>query len=218
MTKITTLLFDLDGTLINTNELIISSFLHTLDHYFPEQYKREDVYPFMGPTLVDTFSGIDAERTEEMIAHYRKFNLENHDMLVTEFDGVFETIRTLKENNFKLAIVSTKLRDTVIKGLKLTNLYQFFDTIVALDDVTEPKPHPEPLLKALQELGSRPEETIMIGDNFHDIEGGKNAGTVTAGVAWSVKGKEFLQSYHPDYMLETMPELLDILEIGVQEK
>lgn len=218
MTKITTLLFDLDGTLINTNELIISSFLHTLNHYFPEQYKREDVYPFMGPTLFETFSSIDAERTEEMITHYREFNLENHDMLVTEFDGVFETIRTLKENNFKLAIVSTKLRDTVIKGLKLTNLYPFFDTIVALDDVTHPKPHPEPLLKALQEIGSKPEEAIMIGDNFHDIEGGKNAGTLTAGVAWSVKGKEFLQSFHPDYMLDTMPELLDIVKIGVPEK
>ncbi|OCA89094.1 pyrophosphatase PpaX [Pseudobacillus wudalianchiensis] len=218
MTKITTLLFDLDGTLINTNELIISSFLHTLNHYFPDQYKREDVYPFMGPTLVETFSGIDAERTEEMIARYRKFNLENHDMLVTEFTGVFETIRTLKENNFKLAIVSTKLRDTVIKGLKLTNLYPFFDTIVALDDVTHPKPHPEPLLKALQEVGSKPEEAMMIGDNFHDIEGGKNAGTLTAGVAWSVKGKGFLQSFDPDYMLEAMPDLLDILKIGVSEK
>ncbi|MEK4028043.1 MULTISPECIES: pyrophosphatase PpaX [Bacillaceae] len=218
MTKITTLLFDLDGTLINTNELIISSFLHTLNHYFPEQYKREDVYPFMGPTLVETFSSIDAERVEEMVTRYRTFNLENHDLLVTEFDGVYETIRTLKENNFKLAIVSTKLRDTVIKGLKLTNLYPFFDTIVALDDVTHPKPHPEPLLKALQEVGSQPEEAMMIGDNFHDIEGGKNAGTLTAGVAWSVKGKEFLQSFQPDYMLDAMPDLLDIVKIGVPEK
>ncbi|MFK2825462.1 pyrophosphatase PpaX [Bacillus sp. B190/17] len=218
MTKITTLLFDLDGTLINTNELIISSFLHTLNHYFPERYKREDVYPFMGPTLVETFSSIDEERVEEMTARYRAFNLQNHDALVTEFDGVFETIRTLKENNFKLAIVSTKLRDTVIKGLKLTNLYPFFDVIVAMDDVTHTKPHPEPLLKALTALDSKPEEAIMVGDNFHDINGGKNAGTLTAGVAWSVKGKEFLQSFHPDYMLETMPDLLDILQIGKVEK
>lgn len=172
----------------------------------------------MGPTLVETFSSIDAERVEEMVTRYRTFNLENHDLLVTEFDGVYETIRTLKENNFKLAIVSTKLRDTVIKGLKLTNLYPFFDTIVALDDVTHPKPHPEPLLKALQEVGSQPEEAMMIGDNFHDIEGGKNAGTLTAGVAWSVKGKEFLQSFQPDYMLDAMPDLLDIVKIGVPEK
>ncbi|KAB7706471.1 pyrophosphatase PpaX [Bacillus aerolatus] len=218
MTKITTLLFDLDGTLINTNELIISSFLHTLDHYFPQSYKREDVYPFMGPTLHETFSSIDEERTEEMVARYRAFNIDNHDALVTEFDGVFETIRTLKENNFKMAIVSTKMRDTVIKGLKLTNLYQFFDVIVGLDDVTHPKPHPEPLQKALEALGSKPEEAIMIGDNYHDIDGGKNAGTLTAGVAWSIKGKEFLQTFHPDFMLDTMPELLDIVKVGAAEK
>ncbi|WP_100332309.1 pyrophosphatase PpaX [Bacillus xiapuensis] len=214
MKNLTTLLFDLDGTLINTNELIISSFLHTLHHYYPNRYKREDVYPFMGPTLVETFSNIDPERTEEMVQRYRAYNLANHDALVTQFDGVFETVRTLKENDYKLAIVSTKMRDTVIKGLKLTNLYPFFDVIVALDDVKHPKPHPEPLQKALNALGSKPEEALMIGDNYHDINGGKNAGTKTAGVSWSVKGKEFLQSFHPDYMLDSMADLLDILEIG----
>ncbi|KKB38676.1 Inorganic pyrophospatase PpaX [Bacillus thermotolerans] len=218
MTKITTLLFDLDGTLINTNELIISSFLHTLNHYFPEQFKREDVYAFMGPSLTETFTKLDEERAEEMMNHYRAFNIENHDALVTEFEGVFETIRTLKENGYKMAIVSTKLRDTVIKGLKLTNLYQFFDVIVGLDDVTHPKPDPEPLRKALEALGSKPEEAIMIGDNYHDIEGGQNTGTLTAGVAWSIKGREFLETFHPDYMLETMPDLLDILEIGETRK
>ncbi|WP_338751467.1 pyrophosphatase PpaX [Bacillus sp. FJAT-52991] len=218
MKNITTLLFDLDGTLINTNELIIASFLHTLDYYFPNQYQREDVYPFMGPTLVETFSSIDPDRVDEMVERYRTYNLAKHDELVTEFDGVYDTIRTLKENGYKLAIVSTKMRNTVIKGLKLMNLYDFFEVIVALDDVTEPKPHPEPLQKALAALGSTPEEAMMIGDNYHDIEGGKNAGTLTAGVSWSVKGKEFLQTFDPDYMLDTMSELLDILQVSTVNK
>ena len=68
--KITTLLFDLDGTLIDTNELIIKSFMHTLGHYYPDRYKREDILPFMGPPLVETFSSIDPERTEEMVQRY----------------------------------------------------------------------------------------------------------------------------------------------------
>ncbi|MBM7648763.1 pyrophosphatase PpaX [Bacillus ectoiniformans] len=214
MKNINTLLFDLDGTLINTNELIVSSFLHTLNHYYPNQYVREDVYPFLGPTLHETFHKMNPEAVEEMITHYRAFNHAKHDELVTEFEGVFETIRTLKENNYKLAIVSTKIRETVIRGLKLTNLDQFFDVIISLDEVTNPKPDPEPLYKALDLLDSRPEEAIMIGDNYHDIDGGKNAGTLTAGVAWSIKGKEFLETFKPDFMLETMPDLLDILEIG----
>ncbi|MEM1503004.1 pyrophosphatase PpaX [Domibacillus sp. 8LH] len=218
MKNITTLLFDLDGTLINTNELIVQSFLHTLNHYFPNQYEREDVYPFMGPPLIDTFEALDKERTMEMVDHYRAFNHEKHDALVTEFEGVYETIRTLHENGYKMAIVSTKIHETVLKGLKLTNLDPFFDVVIGLDDVEHAKPHPEPVQKALAALGSKPEEAIMVGDNYHDIEGGKNAGVQTAGVAWSLKGRDFLNTYDPDYMLESMADLLDILQVGASQK
>jgi pyrophosphatase PpaX len=214
--RITTLLFDLDGTLIDTNELIISSFIHTLNHYYPDQYKREDVLPFMGPPLADTFMKIDSERVDEMIERYRKYNLENHDLLVKEFDGVYETIQALHEQGYKMAIVSTKIRDTVIKGLRLTKLDKFFDVVVGLDDVNHAKPDPEPLQKALQQLGSTPDEALMIGDNSHDILGGKNAGTKTAGVAWSAKGKEYLAQFEPDYMLEHIQDLFDILQVSKQ--
>ncbi|WP_382549482.1 HAD hydrolase-like protein, partial [Streptomyces sp. NPDC057131] len=104
---------DLDGTLIDTNELIISSFLHTLDFYYPGKYIREDVIPFMGPTLMETFGSIDAQRAEEMAAKYRAYNLENHDRIVTIFEGVYDTIKILKENGYKIAIVTTKLSDVV---------------------------------------------------------------------------------------------------------
>lgn len=211
--QVNTVLFDLDGTLIDTNELIISSFLHTLGNYYPDRFKREDVIPFLGPTLKETFESIDAEKVDEMIAVYRKFNLSQHDLLVKEFDGVFQTVQQLKEAGFKIGIVTTKVLMVVEKGLKLTKLDSFFDVIVALDHVEKPKPDPEPILKAMELLGSKPEETIMVGDNSHDILGGKNAGTKTAGVAWSVKGKEFLLGFNPDYILDNMTDLLDILEV-----
>ncbi|MFD2214702.1 pyrophosphatase PpaX [Metabacillus endolithicus] len=212
--KINTLLFDLDGTLINTNELIIESFLHTLHWYYPDQYKREDVLPFIGPTLYDTFNSINAEKVEEMVKVYRKFNHEQHDVLVKEYETVFETVKTLKEKGFKLGIVTTKIRATVNMGLTLTKLDQFFDVVVTLDDVENAKPHPEPVLKALEQLGSKPEEAIMVGDNHHDVEAGKNAGTKTAGVAWSIKGRDYISSHNPDYLLETMSDLLPI--VGVE--
>ncbi|MCM3162183.1 pyrophosphatase PpaX [Metabacillus litoralis] len=212
--KINTLLFDLDGTLINTNELIIESFLHTLHSYYPDQFKREDVLPFIGPTLYDTFNSINPEKVEEMVKVYRKFNHEQHDVLVKEYETVFETVKTLKEKGFKLGIVTTKIRATVNMGLTLTKLDQFFDVVVTLDDVENAKPHPEPVLKALEQLGSKPEETIMVGDNHHDVEAGKNAGTKTAGVAWSIKGRDYISSHNPDYLLETMSDLLPI--VGVE--
>lgn len=210
-TNISTILFDLDGTLIDTNDLIIHSFLHTLDRYYPGQYKREDVLPFMGPTLVETFESINKEKTEEMIKVYRDFNISQHDDYVTEFEGVYDTVQTLHQQGYKLGIVTTKMMHTVEKGLKLSKLDAFFDVVVALDHVEKPKPDPEPLLKALDELNSNPKEAIMIGDNHHDILGGKNAGTKTAGVAWSLKGEDYLRQFKPDYMLQNMRDLLPII-------
>ncbi|MFF2446899.1 pyrophosphatase PpaX [Neobacillus sp. NPDC058068] len=209
--KITTILFDLDGTLIDTNELIIATYLHTLEKYYPSKYKREDVLPFMGPTLQEAFSTVDLDRVEEMILEYRTFNLANHDALVKEFEGALETVQALFEKGYKLGIVTTKRHDMALKGLRLMNLDRYFEVIVAVDHVTKVKPDPEPLLNALEQLKSTPEESLMVGDNYHDILAGKNAGTLTAGVAWSIKGREYIAKYEPDYILDHMTDLLKIL-------
>jgi pyrophosphatase PpaX len=211
--KIDTVLFDLDGTLIDTNELIISSFLHTLEQYYPGRYQRNDVLPFLGPTLQETFEAINPGGFREMMTTYRTFNKANHDLLVTEFEGVTETVAALKEEGFKLGIVTTKLSDVVAMGLNLTGLNRYFEVIVALDHVEKAKPDPEPVFKALEALSSRPENAIMVGDNHHDILAGRNAGTLTAGVAWSIKGREHLAAYKPDYILEKMPDLLPVLGV-----
>lgn len=208
---VTTLLFDLDGTLIDTNELIIASYLHTLEKYYPGQYVREDVLPFMGPTLHESLGSIDPDRVEEMVFAYRAFNIAQHDAMVREFPCVYETIETLKKKDYKLGVVTTKRLDMALKGLRLMKLADFFDVIVAYDHVKKVKPDPEPILQALEQLGSTPSEAIMVGDNFHDILGGKNAGTLTAGVAWSIKGRDYIAKYEPDYILEQMPDLLTIL-------
>ncbi|MDR9797839.1 pyrophosphatase PpaX [Aeribacillus pallidus] len=209
--NIDTVLFDLDGTLINTNELIIESFLHTLNYYYPGKYQREDILPFIGPPLIDTFQRINLEKAEEMVRRYREFNHAQHDLLVKEYDHVHETVRALKEKGLKLGIVTTKIRDTVMMGLKLTEMDSFFDAIITLDDVQHAKPHPEPVLSALKLLGSEPSNALMVGDNLHDIEAGKNAGTLTAGVAWSIKGREYIESLKPDFVLDKMSDLLNIV-------
>jgi pyrophosphatase PpaX len=209
--NINTILFDLDGTLIDTNELIISTYLHTLEKYYPGKYKREDVLPFLGPTLHEVFENMNPERVEEMILEYRTYNLANHDLLVKEFAGVMETIETLKKKGYKLAIVTTKREDVAFKGLRLMKLDPFFDVMIAYDHVKKVKPDPEPIFLALEKLNSKPEETLMVGDNFHDVLAGKNAGTKTAGVAWTIKGRDYLAKFEPDYMLENMTDLLTIL-------
>ena len=209
--KITTLLFDFDGTLLDTNELIIQTFEHVLNRHFPGKYTRQDIYPFLGPTLDETFGLVDKKNAEQLIGEYREWNIANHDALSKEFDGVSKTLRALKEKGLKMAIVSTKKNHMVHKGMELLEVGNIFDTVIGYDDVLKTKPDPEPILLALERLNVDREEALMIGDNYHDIVGGQNAGVKTAGVAWSIKGEEFLQKYNPTYMLQHISDLHDIL-------
>ncbi|WP_144512985.1 pyrophosphatase PpaX [Bacillus sp. FJAT-22090] len=204
------LLFDLDGTILNTNELIIESFLHILGEKFPGKYDRESVLPFLGPTLRETFHAINPELTETLIEAYRTWNLQHHDQMVAPFDGVVETLHKLKEEGYKLAVVSTKRRDMIDRGIKLMNCETLFDTIIGLDDVTHAKPDPEPIELALERLAVAKEDALMIGDNFHDIVGGQRAGVDTAAVAWSIKGEAFLATFLPTYMIHHISDLLAI--------
>lgn len=210
---IRTILFDLDGTLIDTNELIIASFTHTLKKHSETPYTREQILSFIGPPLYDSLAQVDPDNVEAMVATYREHNLANHDKYVIAYPTVVDTIKTLKEKGYQLGIVTTKMRDTALLGLKLTGMEDAFDVVIGLDDVTNAKPHPEPIIKALTQLNANPLNAIMVGDNYHDIEAGQNAGIKTAGVAWSIKGKEVLATYKPDYMLEEMRDLLKILEV-----
>lgn len=205
-----TILFDLDGTLIDTNALIVASFKHTFER-FQLDFTDEEIIEFNGPPLIETFRKIDPARVEEMVATYRTHNFEVHDQYVTAFPKVAETLEELKDMDIKLGIVSTKMASGVRKGLEKTGLVDYFDAIISLDDVTHPKPHPEPVLKAMELLGAEGSSTIMVGDNSHDIEAGNNAGVRTAAVSWSQKGKERLLAYKPTYMLEEMTDLLRIV-------
>ncbi|MBU9674175.1 pyrophosphatase PpaX [Planococcus sp. CP5-4] len=213
---ITTLLFDFDGTLLDTNELIVQTFLSVLGEHFPGEYGREDVLHFIGPSLEQTFTKIAPGKVSELSDQYRRLNRTLHDELVSEYDGVAKTLRTLKSRGLKMAIVSTKREETILHGLKLMGVHDVFDALVALDHVQNPKPHPEPLELALRLLEADQQEALMIGDNSHDIEGGKNAGVRTAGVAWTAKGEEFLASFEPDFMLQHISDLLELTKAGVK--
>lgn len=206
------LLFDFDGTLLNTNTLIIETFRHVLGEYAPGKYTDEDYVRFIGPSLEQTFLAECPECAAEMVHKYRMWNQTHHDTLVSEYPNVKETLEALHAQGIKLAIVTTKIRTTMERGLQLMGVAHLFDVTITLDDVEHPKPHAQPIEKALAQLGVCREEAIMIGDNSHDIEGGKNAGVKTAGVAWSIKGEAFLRSLHPDYILHDMLDLLDIVK------
>jgi pyrophosphatase PpaX len=208
---IQTVLFDLDGTLINTNRLILASFQYTLDRYFPGQYTKEDLIPFIGEPLHASFSRVDARLAGEMVAVYREYNSRHHDQLVTEFPGVHETLQNLRKAGCHLGVVSTKRRDMVERGLTLTHMNDYFSTIVAGDEVGHFKPDPEPVETAIARLHATAEQTMMVGDSPADILAGSSAHVRTAAVSWSLKERSVLEGLHPDYFLDSMIDLLDIV-------
>lgn len=210
--SIRTILFDFDGTLIDTNELIYKSFVHTFKT-FGYSFTDEEILSFNGPPLRDTFTKINPELAEEMLQTYREHNYKHHDEYVTLFPNVRTTLEVLKQKGFNLGVVSAKMRVGVEQGMEITKIRSYFDTIITIDDVTKPKPHPEPVLKALEQLRTEPEVSLMVGDNYHDIKAGKNAGAKTAGVAWSIKGEAYLRKFEPTYMLQEMTDILTIVGV-----
>ncbi|MDQ0352544.1 pyrophosphatase PpaX [Alkalibacillus filiformis] len=209
---IKTLLFDLDGTLIDSNELIVASFQHTFKEHLGRDYTKEEILPFIGPPLKDTMDKLDEGQSEQMMKTYREHNALHHDAYIEMYDGVYETIKSLHEFGYPMAIVTTKIEKTARKGLELTGLDEFFDVVIGLDHVSQAKPDPEPVLKGMHALNGTLETTLMVGDNSHDIHAGQNAGTKTAAVGWSAKGRDYMESLNPDYVLNHISDLIDIIK------
>src|SRR5690625_8006770 len=127
-----------------------------------------------------------------MIQTYQENNHLIHDDYVRVFPYVIETIKQLKDKNIQIGIVTSKMRSGAIHGLTFTTLDQYIDTVVTVDDVTHSKPHPESVIKTMEQLNSKPRTTLMVGDNSHDILDGQRAGVRTAGVAWPQQGKRYV--------------------------
>jgi pyrophosphatase PpaX len=210
---ITTVLFDLDGTIVDTNELIIQSFLHTLAGVTAEPLTREAIIPNMGRPLAEQmklFSG--REDVEELVRKYREFNVSRHDELVREFPHVKETLAELRRRGLRLGVVTSKIRMTTEMGLKRCGLDGFMETVVTVEDVQRPKPDPEGIRKALRALGAEAGQAVMVGDSHYDIDAARNAGVLSVGVAWSLKGEDYLRQFRPDRIIRDMRELLEVVD------
>ncbi|MEM7135319.1 MAG: HAD-IA family hydrolase [Myxococcota bacterium] len=207
-----TFLFDLDGTLLDSIELILTSFHHTsrthLDRAFPDDYWLAGV----GTPLREQLSAIASNEAEldEMLQTYIAFNLAQHDALAKPFPGVTNAVIALHARGVPMALVTSKLRRGATRGLSLLGLESELSVMVCADDVTHGKPHPEPVLKALEALNVEPSEAIFIGDSVHDIEAGRAAGVATGAVGWGPFPRETLDVASPDRWFHSPEEWLDL--------
>jgi len=213
MKKIDTVLFDLDGTLIDTNKIIIQSFQYTFETHFPNiKMDVDKILTFIGPTLQQTFSEYtnDPFVIQDMITSYRKHYVENEMGLFEIYPNVIEVVTTLKEEGYNLGIVTSKFKEAAWPSFTHYDLDKLFDVFISLDEVEIPKPDRNPIDLALSRFGNT-KGAIMIGDNKSDILAGKNAGIYSAGVAWSIKGSAYLMQANPDFMLADMKDIYRVL-------
>jgi len=208
-------LFDLDGTLIDSVRLILDSYHHTLQvHGLPA---RSDAHWLagLGTPLRVQFSdwSDDPEQLNAMVLTYREYNFRHHDQRVSPYPGVPEMMRQLRAVGVRTALVTSKNREGAWRGLRITGLDEEFDVVIGADDVKEPKPHPEPVHTALERLGAPASDAVFVGDSVHDMASGRSAGVATAAVLWGPFTRADLGGSEPDHWLERPADLLPLVMI-----
>ena len=187
MNKYRLLLFDLDGTLANTDEMVVQSFYALYKIYKPRVVRsREELYYFSGPQIRETlkkeFPDYDLEEMREAFARISKSLYAPY---VTEYPDEIETLKALKEAGYLLGVVTNKGKPLTKYNLELCNLDDIFDVVITADDVAAAKPDPQGIFKAMEVLGIKDKKDVLyIGDNDIDYYSGTNAGVDTLLVTW----------------------------------
>jgi pyrophosphatase PpaX len=216
MGGIRAVLYDFDGTLADSTELIMRCYRHTMRTHLGDVPPDDVWLSGFGMTLESQIARFarDADEAQAMLDTYRAHQNGLHDDLLRPFPDAADTVAELERRGYGLAIVTSKHRRAAMKGMELCGLVRHFDVIVTPEDVAEPKPHPEPVLLALQKLGVAPHEALFVGDSPHDIASGRAAGTRTAAALWGPFPRQALEDARPDAFLHAQRDVLALLNGG----
>lgn len=209
MRKYEVLLFDLDGTVADTDEMIVQAMNVLYDKYRGgRRTPREEVYYFSGPPIYETldkeFPGCDLEF---MHAEFRRVSVELYPSTVKTYPRCKEVLLELKKLGYKLGVVTNKIHSSTLFCLKLIGLEDVFDSLVCYDDVTHPKPESEPIIKGMNELKcSDLSKVLYIGDNKLDLECANNAGVDSVLVTWGPRKID--RNLKPTFFIDSFDDLL----------
>lgn len=214
MSNIDTVLFDFDGTVMNTNDVIINSWQHTFRTLEGREEQVEKIIKTFGEPLALTMKHFFPQvPVETSLQIYRSYHYDNFGELITLFPGMKELIEQLKGKGYKLGLVTSRLKKTTMQGLESYEMAPLFDVIITAEDTDKHKPDPEPIHIALEKLGSKPENSMMLGDTMFDIRCAKNAGVTSVLVSWAVAVTEEEREGpdRPDYVIDKAEDLLTLL-------
>lgn len=209
------ILFDFDGTLANTIDLIVAAFEYSCQKILGVKPAREAIINTIGLPLADAFVVLthEPDKVTELRAAYGCFNKEHHDAMIEPIPGVEALLANLKKRGFKIAVVTSKKPPMLQRGLDCLGLSQYIDAQVTVLDTEFGKPHPAPVLLGCQRLDLKPQECICVGDSPYDMQSGRAAGTVTAAVKYTAFAldKVLLEGV-PDFVIDDPEALLDLIE------
>jgi pyrophosphatase PpaX len=207
-------LFDFDGTLVDTTEMIHQSMRHATSSVLGrDDIPRETLLANVGKPLPRQMELIDAEKAESLLEAYRSHHEEHHDALIGEFPGVEESLARLRSAGILVAVVTSKRRLSVEMALKnFPGLRDVVDRFVTLEDTTQHKPSPEPLLRGLELLGGIPKESAAyVGDSPFDVQAAKAAGLTSVAVSWGAFSEDRLREAKPDHLVPDIASAVDVL-------
>jgi pyrophosphatase PpaX len=205
-------LFDLDGTVIDSGAIILASMRHAAREVLGVEVPDEQLMAAVGgPGLEAQMQALSPDRADELVTVYRAHNEPLHDELVC-CAGMDEVLVQLKDEGRRLGIVTAKRRQTVELAFARIPIEHLFETVVGGDETEKHKPDPEPLLLALERLGATPDDAVYVGDAPFDVKAAKAAGLYSVGVSWGgIHGRERLEAEEPDALVDTTEELLGVL-------
>ena len=206
-------LFDFDGTLVDTTDLIYQSMRHAAGEVLGREVSRKVLMANVGQPLPRQMKLLSAEHAEALLNSYRLHNEENHDALIKEFPGVEEALARLRWAGVQVAVVTSKRRFSVDMALKsFPGLGEVVDQWVTMEDTNEHKPRPEPLHKGLELLGNVPrEEATYVGDSPFDVAAAKAARVTSIAVSWGAFSEEALRAAGPDHLVPDLDAAVDVL-------
>jgi pyrophosphatase PpaX len=206
-------LFDLDGTLIDSGAIIVASMRHAATTVLGREIPDEELRAAVGgPGLIAQMRALDESRVDELVEAYRAHNEPLHADLEA-CPGIEDALDLLREEGGRLGIVTAKRHVTIRLAFDvLPHLEPYFDVVVGADDTERHKPHPDPILAALDRLDAPAGDAAYVGDSPFDVAAAKAAGARAVAVTWGgIHTEERLARERPDAIVHTAEELLGVL-------
>ncbi len=206
-------LFDVDGTLIDTEELIAQSLAHACRLHLGREHPREEYLKLIGRPVAVQMEILGGPHAAEMIPAAMDY-YEEHPELEREFGEAVDALRRIHAAGFKTGLVTSKVRMELEPTLERHGLHRYAPLVVTADQTPRPKPYPDPVLFALEQLGVEPAAALFVGDSPYDMAAGRDAGARTAAALWGPHSREALAVESPTYWLESPRDLLRVLDLA----